>query len=237
MSISKKSVLLLLALFLAWTPVLAESGGEDDEGPKKVFVPVEDWDEVVKAEPDGILLSYKEYSILRALARRTRQEREGREGPPPSTAVLQSAEYSASLEGKLLKVKAVFRIEVRVPGTALLPLQLDRIGVLAASLDGKDASLYRNPRGRLELLLHGRGAHVLDMTFVAPVKELPMGKEVRISLPKAPAAKLLAKLPGDLEVRTEPALTETKKVGDATEIFSALAGTSSYFLHFRPKAV
>jgi hypothetical protein len=231
--------ILLPALLLATSSALAESEGKEEKEPKKVFVPVEDWEEVVKAEPDGILLTYEQYKKLRDLAMQNKRKREGEKSPARAQTVLQSANYVARLDGKILRVDAVFLIQNRIPGYALLPLRLDRVGVTKAELDGKDAGVYRTPKGRLELLLEGEGLHRLHLSFVTPVKDRPTGKEVHFSIPPAPAAHFKAVLPGELEVETKPAFTESrrKEDDDTTEVQSALGGASSFLLKFRAKAI
>ena len=67
-------------------------------------------------------------------------------------------------------------IDVLEDGLHALPLDLGSIGLENATLDKQNASIGRDPAGRLVLFVAGIGRHELTLDMVAPLRRPPRGK-------------------------------------------------------------
>ncbi|MCI0342116.1 MAG: hypothetical protein L0216_13395 [Planctomycetales bacterium] len=205
---------------------------------RTVYVPFEDFGEVLKKDAAGVLLPREMFEDLRKRALANR----GGSGPP--RAAVESAVWRAEVSGEALRGTGTLTLKAPAPGTHLLPLGLEGIGLLSARLDGAPALLARGADGALSAVVPGGGARRLDLEFSAPVAETPRGRRVALRIPRAPAGSLEIVLPGDqeasvdepatlppAEVRRDPAGPSPK----TTTVRVAVGGLDSVAIRFRSR--
>jgi hypothetical protein len=206
---------------------------------KKIFIPQQEWEEVVRREPNGIFMDYDEFLKLKKLAEKNQGRVQGPEAPPPPVAAcVESASYTGRLQGDVLVLKGDLRVYSFTDGVAVIPLELSDAALTAATLDGKPAPMARE-KGRVSLVLRSRGAHRLACEITVPVKKLASGRELACALPRTPGTVVTVVLPGKQEVNTKPVLSRTRFDEDrsVTEVTASL-GTGRWFrMNFREKAL
>ncbi len=227
------------SLLAASLVVLAASARAQEKPPDRVvYVPFEDFGEVLKKDAAGVLLTREMFDDLKRRAEANR----GGSGPP--RASVESAAWRAEVSGEALRGTGTLAVKAPAPGTHLLPLGLEGLGLLAARLDGAPALLARGPDGALVAVVPGGGARRLELEFSAPVAETPRGRRVALRLPRAPAGALEIVLPGDQEASVdEPAsLPPPEVVRDpagpspkTTTVRLAVGGLDAVAIRFRSR--
>ncbi|MHC5018974.1 MAG: hypothetical protein ACYTGX_02450 [Planctomycetota bacterium] len=195
---------------------------------RQVFVPYEDFGEVLKRDAKGVLLTREEFDALRKRAGAHLS------GAKPRAPKLESAEYTADVRDGAVSGRATYVIKSAGTGVQLMPLGLDGLGVTAATLDGKPALLAR--RGtQLHAVIEGGGTHTLVLDFTLPVDSRPDGHHLTAALPLAPVGKWSLRIPGEHEVDAHGAVAQTAVAAGATTTEVVIGGRKDLHLQYRSK--
>src|SRR5262245_51008141 len=98
---------------------------------REIFVPFEELNVLLEGSTRRVLMSRTEYDELIKQARKTPDDKK------PLEAALLAADYAATIENLRARITAKLTCEVLADGLHVLPLPLEGVGVLDASLDGK----------------------------------------------------------------------------------------------------
>ncbi|MCZ6602252.1 MAG: hypothetical protein O6952_04535, partial [Planctomycetota bacterium] len=190
----RSAIITVLALFLL--PVVTRG---QEEIHRKIYVPLEEWEQVLEEEPRGLMLTKVEYDdlILRAKAN-LKQGEVG--GPPPVGAAISGATYEATLEGSRCVVDANLEIEFLRDGWVLLPLGLEGTAPADATLGEAKALLRRNRVGGYFLLARGKGKASLRIPFSSAAEESAEGYLIRFGLAPSAAGTFRFRAPGQWEI-------------------------------------
>jgi len=190
--------LLAIGAMLSCTAAPASAGGPTKPAKvvRELFVPMEDLNILLENQPRRVLLSREEYDALLSKAH------DRGEALPPQSAMLTDGVYSARLRDGRATIDGVLGVEVLADGAQAVPLELGRVGLKSATLDGQPAPLGQDPQGRLVLLVEGRGRHELRLALVAPVETTAATQVLGFRLPTPPAARFELVVDGDVEVKS-----------------------------------
>src|SRR5579872_543468 len=97
---------------ILWPLVLAAVADEQDEPPRRIYVPVEDLDIVLEHDQQGVILSRVEFQKL------WNEAQKGLESRPPSShkVVVSRADYTARLHETQLLLDATIEIDQLAAG-------------------------------------------------------------------------------------------------------------------------
>ena len=205
--------LLLLPLLCCGAAALSWLASADEPTPvREIFVPFADLDLLLAGQAERVFVSREEYRDLLAKAK-PEQPRTA----PPRKAVLLSADYSVEMAGERAFVRGTLELELLEPGLHAVSLELERVGLLAASLDDAAATLARSDDGQLLLFVEGEGRHSLRLEATTRIEASAAQQQVSFRVPTPAATQLRLTVPGNVEMRTpvlsrayDPAAEETR---------------------------
>ena len=205
--------LLLLPLLCCGAAALSGLASADEPTPvREIFVPFADLDLLLAGQAERVFVSREEYRDLLAKAK-PEQPRTA----PPRKAVLLSADYSVEMAGERAFVRGTLELELLEPGLHAVSLELERVGLLAASLDDAAATLARSDDGQLLLFVEGEGRHSLRLEATTRIEASAAQQQVSFRVPTPAATQLRLTVPGNVEMRTpvlsrayDPAAEETR---------------------------
>ncbi|MBN2218303.1 MAG: hypothetical protein JW719_13085, partial [Pirellulales bacterium] len=192
-------LIVLAAAAVSWAVAPVEAASRPAPEPVKIvrelLVPMEDLNVLLENQPRRVLLSREEYETLLEKA-----HTQG-EAKPPRAAVLTDSDYSARLSDGRALIEGTLRVDVLADGMCAVPLDLSRVGLKEATLDGQPAAIGRDKDGRLMLLVEGRGQHELRLSLTAPIETTAATQNFSFRLPTAPSARFHMAIDGDVEVK------------------------------------
>jgi hypothetical protein len=157
---------------------------------------------------------------------------------PPVAGVITRADYSGTVEGDLVRLRATLAVEVLDKEWARLPIQFGDAAVGEAKSDDDAALLRGVGNGSYELLVTGRGKHSVAIELVARVKAAPDGKSFAINCPPVGVSNLDLLIPEkDLAVQVTPRRTSQLAPADGgTRVRATLGSTDQFAVSWQPKS-
>ena len=189
-------LMLLLAAGSGLPQVVRAAEPADKKPIREIFVPFEDLQVILDAQPRRVFITREEYDALIAQARETRDPQ------APIEATVLSADYEITVEEGRARVTGTLEIEVLAEGLHAVGLALSGAGLRRAALDQAGAPIIDCGDGQLSLLVEGRGRHTLLLDLVLPVTVDAAQQTLSIKLPQAPAARLKLNVPGNIEIKS-----------------------------------
>ena len=163
---------------------------------REIFVPDPDLKVILDSGPHRVLLSREQYDELVKKAKKSPQKH------VPHPAVVVSSDYNFSVEEGRARIHGTLVIDVLGDGLHAVPLDFDRVGLLAATLDDRPAPIGRAADGQLNLLVSGLGQHHLTLDMVAPLEMTAAQQELRFRFTNAAVGKWHLTVPGDVEIKS-----------------------------------
>lgn len=167
---------------------------------RELRVPFDEVRRLLAGSPNAVLLPREAYDSLREGARLR-----SRSPNPLQSAVLGSADCTIELREREATFAATLQLAVLADGAHLVPLRATGIDLLAATVDGKPAALWREG-GALFLLVDGKGEHVAELAGLLPIETDAARQTLAFALPEATAMRLWVTAPGDVEVKAGAAV-------------------------------
>jgi hypothetical protein len=173
-----------------------ELENNDDGHEPTIYVPYEDMVHLIDPADRAMLMDRSKFEKLLAAARANSKGPESLE-----LGQVMQAEYSGTVEGEELTLTGKLRVVSIGKGPVVVPLGFARIGLTQIVLDGGAAPLGYDEKGRLTLIVDGKGEHKVEIEGTAKLEELARGgMQFSISLPAAVAGGMRLSAPGDLEM-------------------------------------
>ncbi len=214
MRTSRALPLLLASLaVLTGSPAAAQEAAGPPPMPERVYVPIEQFDDVFEKEGRGVFVPWDELREVIEKARAALGERAPQAPPPapPTDALLVSAAFSGQAGERVARFTATFVVEVLEPrewvvvpiGLGEAALEEVRVGdgsgavvaplaELAARLGRRGAALPKRGYG---ILLRGAGRVTTTATFAVPIVSNPGESSFGLSLPRAALTRFEVTLP------------------------------------------
>ena len=161
---------------------------------RSIYVPYEDLEAVFEQDGRGVFLPYREFLDL--WNQINLQDKKEEDVKPPTDGVLESAHYTAVVEGdenQVLAIDAVLTVEsFKEKGWAVVPLL--KGGMNIAEAETGEATLHLGKNG-YELILPKKGQYEIKLKLYAKVNRSSGRHSVGINLPKAGVSKFEAIVP------------------------------------------
>ncbi|MAH12888.1 MAG: hypothetical protein CMO33_04005 [Verrucomicrobia bacterium] len=189
--------------------------------PVRIHVPLSDLDVVQAKHPKAVLLGAEEYQRIKSAVKNSPNL------ASPHAAALQLANYTANFTENQLRLSGQLEFVSLSDEAIDLILPFQGIGFDRLHLDGNAAPLWLGDKGRLNIRLPGPGVHKIDVVGTVPLRDTPGGgTQFSLGLPGAVAGKLVLKLPGHQEIKTNaPVLrSEFDPTADSSTIELAIGG-------------
>lgn len=176
------------------------AGADEVPALRELQVPFDEVRRLLAGSPNAVLLPRAAYDDLREGARLR-----SRSSNPLQSTVLGSADCTLELREREATFLATLKLAVLADGAQLVPLRATGIDLLAATVDGRPAALWREEEG-LFLLVDGKGEHVAELAGLLPVETDAARQTLAFALPEATAVSLRLTAPGDVEVKAGAAV-------------------------------
>ncbi|AKF05341.1 hypothetical protein [Sandaracinus amylolyticus] len=121
--------------------------------------------------------------------------------PAPSRAL-----YRGELASGAVRFEAELDVELAHDEAVLVPLFPRDVALAVLEVDRTAAPIRTTDDGRLAALVRGRGRHVLHATFEVPITSERGLPGARVPIPEVPVSRFELAIPGDKDVRVEPAV-------------------------------
>jgi hypothetical protein len=213
----------VLAAILSLCFVLASRAGSSAEefGPK-LYVPYEDLVQLIEPQDKAMLMDRAQFELLLAAAKANTEA-----APDTQLGQVTDAKYSAVASQDELTLTGELEVVSLSDRPVAVPLGFARIGLTGLSLDDKAAALGYDQKGKLTLIVTGRGVHRLEVAGTTKLEELSGGgMQFSLSVPSAVAAKMDLTAAGDLDIHTTVPASESlyDKQADSTSIELTFGG-------------
>jgi len=213
--------LTILGAALAAGPPAAAQPADDANAPR-LYVPYEDVPAVIGPADRAVLMDREAFAKLLAAAQANEKAAAGRE-----VAQITEASYQARIDGETLTLTGTLTVVSLSDRPVAVPLGFGQVGLSRVGLDGKPAPLGYDAKGRLVLIVTGRGRHGLSVAATGRLKELAGGGvQFGLSMPATAAGTLRFGALGDLEVHATVPVASLKydKPADRTDVVLAVGG-------------
>jgi len=216
---------------IAATLIIAQAAwalGEGEDGPlriREVWVPHDEFFELAKDRPDGVVMTLEEYRtlVLAGLARpRT---------APPTLPPLQSAvvfaEHRGRAEGRSVRFHSKLTVRVLRDGWVRCPLSPVPESLGRITVDEQPGWLVRDKSGSF-LLLRGKGEHDVELVFSHAATETDDRWKIEGTVPGAQTSRIVLDVQGQAEASSTPGFLLSEPVPSGTR-FTVQLGTGSDF--------
>ncbi len=188
---------------------------------REIFVPETEWAALLESRPERIFLSRLEYEELLAKARR-----EPRPQAAPRAWALTDSLYEIRLDRDRAWIQGTLHLRLLAEGLQIIPLPLRGAAVHMARLDDHPAaiSLLRDNDvpSAIELFAEGVGAHTFAFTAAAALEISSVQQSLKIRLPQAASRRVVAVVPGDVELKSGAVIMERRFDSDGATRFDLL---------------
>jgi len=217
--------LAILGVAAAVAEPAAAQRGPDEKAPR-IYVPQKDVAALIGPTDRAVLMDRKAFEKLLATAEAARSAADRVE-----VAQITDATYQATVRDEALWLTGTLTVRSLSDEPVAVPLSLASVGVARMTLGGKPAPLGYDRKGRLVLIVTGRGGHKLELAGSTGLRELKGGGiEFGLSLPTSTAGQMSFTAPGDLEVHATVPVASAKydKASDRTAVKLAVGGRGSF---------
>ena len=242
--------LLLAIATLLSAPALAQ------ETPERVYVPIEEFDQIFDAEKGGVFVPYADLRRLieRANRGKATKQPDARPEPPPADYVLVGASFRGEAGERVARFSATFDVEVlRDDAWVVVPIGLGKASLESISATGGKAVVgplsqlvQHVPADRRPASLTGYGIVVkgagrvrTTASFAVPVSSKPGESSFGLDLPRAALTQFRVRLPqSGIKVAVENALATEEQVlsaEDRTEVRAYFGNAATARVKWNPK--
>ena len=219
------TVLSVAALAAVSAPPSGRAQDANAQAQPKIYVPYRDLPSLIAPADKAVLMNRSAFARLLAAAEANKRADETVEVGQVTAAI-----YAAAIDGQRVSVTGDLTVVSMSDRPVAVALGFGQIGLTGVRLDAKDAPLGYDSRGRLVLIVTGRGAHKLTVVGSTGLTELRGGgMKFGLTVPTATAGEMTLRAPGDLEVHSAAPVTELKydRKSDRTTARLAVGGHGS----------
>ena len=200
----------------------AAAGAQPAEEKPRIYVPYRDLAAVVDPAAKAVLMDRKAFGKLLAAA-----EANARAAAHIELGQITAASYTVTARAESVELDGELTAVSMSDKPVAVAMGFARLALTGITLDGKPAPLGYDARGRLVLIVTGKGPHKVKLSGSAPLKELRGGgMQFGITLPTAVAGTMKLEAPGDLEVHATVPLSAPRydRKTDTTTVDLTLGG-------------
>lgn len=189
---------------------------------RRIYVPVEDLDVVLRRDQRGVLLPREEFSQLYAAAKKNSSD-----APRvPQGAILSSARYVGRISGDQLLITATMKFSQFTVGWQALTLQFEGLSVERATIGEQSARLGRDPkRANALVLFHDKvGTHTLTLELSTSLTSAGSDRLAGFGLTSTPSASLELELPAGRHLMVGGVMLERPNPDDQPANYQVAVG-------------
>lgn len=240
------SLSFLLCAVIVTKTAPAQEQGQSQTKPQRVenvrelFVPELQLGQLLENCADRTIMTRDEYEKLLREADRLKAEEEakikandpGAKAPVDYLAI--ASEYKISVVGERALIEGELEIESFTDRLIGIPLSPSNISLRGALLDDKPARIGGTLENEsLRLFLKGKGKHRLKLSMTTPLAVDSTRQELRFRLPRSPQMNMFLEVPGDVDLKSGPAVVSRKVEGEGLDRktkFELLANSDLFHL-------
>jgi len=161
------------------------------ENPKRVYVPIDQFQSILHRDKEGVLLETEEFENLWTLAKNNQTA-----GPKQSASlVITGIEYDAEIKDHSLLVTAQINLRQFTNGWQSIPLFLKNIVIEEAKLGEEPAYIGRDSKGQLRFFHNQAGNIQLTLQLVTRLAAMGSDQLASFNLIPGPAASMSINIP------------------------------------------
>jgi hypothetical protein len=187
-----------------------------------IYIPYEKLRQTFEKDGRGVFIPYERFQELWKAARA--QERKPAEVKPPTPAVITMADSEATVGKEVVRVVAQLKIDLLASGWVEVPLRLDDVGVISASLIAADGSeeparLAVAADGGYKLVIENKmkGPRQIELRleYAKAFNKTPGRNDVSFAAPQAPVNRWKVRIPETgAKIHIEPMIAATEPPED-----------------------
>jgi len=196
-------------------PAAADDAKADDSVVEQsIYIPYEKLREVFEKHGRGVFLPYEEFDKLWKAARDKKAPAD--EQRPPVEALITEIENEATVEGDVVKVHAVLKIDILAEGWHEIPLRLANEAIIDAAIAGEPARIVGGDGKGYRLLVHKQGKQPeqieLTLDYAKAIEKQPGRNSVSLEAPRAPVSRWRVRIPqSGVKVRIHPMIAASEE--------------------------
>ena len=246
-------VVVLFAFGSSWAAVLAQQETEPPpseraKSEQTIYIPYDKLKDVFEREGRGVFLPYDQFQKLWQEARSAKS----RSVPdsPPVDVILVSAENTATIEKEVMVVRASISVELLRTGWQKIPLRLNDVAIMTATVEKEPARIVHDPATGYSLLFQNNETKPtriqVELEYAKAYDKTPGQNSVSIMAPQAPVNRWLIRIPDSgVKVQVDPMLATTEtpaKTGmdedkpAGTEVLAFVGVTPNIVIRWVPKS-
>lgn len=171
----------------------------DEDVEREIRVPIEDLPAILSGASQRIFMTREQYESM------LKDAKIPAESTIPNFAGILSARYSIQVHNGRADIVGELEIESLRSGLQAIAVNVSRVGLLEATLDGKPAKLCQGLPGGSPLphiLLDGIGLHRLQLKMVGIVTTDVAQQSLQVALPRSPSSNWSLEVEGNVEIRS-----------------------------------
>ena len=211
-------VVVLFAIGTSWGAVLAQQETEPPpseraKSEQTIYIPYDKLKDVFEREGRGVFLPYEQFQKLWHEARSANSL--SKPDSPPVDVILVSAENTATIEKEVMVVRASISVELLRTGWQKIPLRLNDVAIMMATVDKELARIVHDPATGYSLLFQNNETKPtriqVELEYAKAYDKTPGQNSVSIMAPQAPVNRWLIRIPDSgVKVQVEPMLATTE---------------------------
>ena len=211
-------VVALFAFGSSWSAVLAQqenepSPSERAKSEQTIYIPYDKLKDVFEREGRGVFLPYDQFQKLWQEARSAKSR--SIPDSPPVDVILVSAENTATIEKEVMVVRASISVELLRTGWQKIPLRLNDVAIMTATVDKEPARIVHDPATGYSLLFQNKEIKPtriqVELEYAKAYDKAPGQNSVSIMVPQAPVNRWLIRIPDSgVKVQVDPMLATTE---------------------------
>ncbi|OYW16767.1 MAG: hypothetical protein B7Z55_13865, partial [Planctomycetales bacterium 12-60-4] len=217
-------------------PVSADAAVKSAEPAEQmIYLPYEELKDVFQQHGAAVFLPFQDYLRLweKTWATRNRPPEQ-----PPIGGVITSAKYVAKVEKDLVRVQAVFSLQVLKEGWVDIPIAFGEAAIGTVTAEPGPVLLRGTGNGTYALLFSKGGQHTVTIELTARVRTAPDGRSFDLQIPNVGITNFEVTVPeGDQSIELQPKLLQENVKGDpkVTTLRASLGSTDKVTAQWHPR--
>ncbi|QDT47000.1 hypothetical protein Pan258_10270 [Symmachiella dynata] len=199
-----------------------------------IYLPYKNLKQVFEKETATVFMPYSQY--LKLWAGKTIPDDDSEK--PPIEAVISRADYRGKVVNDLVKIEAVFTMQVLGKPWAEVPLKFGDAAVGKMTASNERILLRGTGEGTYALLLPEKGEHTVTLELVSRIRTSPDGRSFSLQCPTVGITNFDLEIPAaDQTVEVTPHLVSTpiKSEGNLTRVQAGLGATKTISARWHPR--
>lgn len=217
-------------------PISAETAAAGQAPAEQmIYLPYDELKDVFQKHGASVFMPFADYLRLweKTWASGTRAPEQ-----PPVGGVISTAKYTAKVEQDLVRVQAVYGVQVLKEGWVELPITFGEAAIGTVKAEPGPVLLRGTGNGAYALLFSKSGQHTVTMELTARVRTAPEGRSFDLQIPNVGITDFEITVPeADQSIELQPKLLQETVKGDpkTTLLRASLGSTDKVTARWHPR--